>query len=324
MDDKASRRRKVAEHGRRLKQARSYGHQVWKFLQNQRKSLLTCILLLLLVLLLFGVFSQFQPPPPVTSAPSGETLVDYSTFVRQVNEGNVLAVMLRGNEVNGLLLKPLSQSGTLTTQTAGESSQKLAADFAAWSRYIGGNATASLTTASSAAPIDPARAVYTRVPAMGDGQLMSLLASKHVVVNSLPVAQTAGWVTLLWRFVPLLLLIVLMLIFFAARNNNSRSVRSIDDRITQIGKSRARRFERVKEATPPSSDNKKKSLAIPRSESTVKSGAARVTTDTHVTFADVAGIDEVRTELEEIVQFLRNPERFNRLGARIPRGALLI
>src|SRR5207244_4251638 len=42
------------------------------------------------------------------------------------------------------------------------------------------------------------------------------------------------------------------------------------------------------------------------------------------TFADVAGIDEVRTELEEIVQFLRSPERFDRLGARIPRGALLV
>ena len=43
-----------------------------------------------------------------------------------------------------------------------------------------------------------------------------------------------------------------------------------------------------------------------------------------MTFADVAGIDEVRAELEEIVQFLRSPERFDRLGARIPRGALLV
>lgn len=43
-----------------------------------------------------------------------------------------------------------------------------------------------------------------------------------------------------------------------------------------------------------------------------------------VTFADVAGIDEVRQELEEIVQFLRDPARYDRLGARIPRGALLV
>jgi ATP-dependent Zn protease len=43
-----------------------------------------------------------------------------------------------------------------------------------------------------------------------------------------------------------------------------------------------------------------------------------------VTFADVAGIDEVRQEVEELVQFLRAPEHFERLGARIPRGALLV
>ncbi len=43
-----------------------------------------------------------------------------------------------------------------------------------------------------------------------------------------------------------------------------------------------------------------------------------------VTFADVAGIDEAKAELEEIVDFLRNPERYRRLGGRIPRGVLLI
>jgi len=41
------------------------------------------------------------------------------------------------------------------------------------------------------------------------------------------------------------------------------------------------------------------------------------------TFADVAGIDEVRNEVTEIVDFLRNPERYRRLGAQIPRGVLL-
>jgi cell division protease FtsH len=42
------------------------------------------------------------------------------------------------------------------------------------------------------------------------------------------------------------------------------------------------------------------------------------------TFADVAGINEVRAELEEMVQFLHSPQKFARLGARIPRGALLV
>ncbi len=43
-----------------------------------------------------------------------------------------------------------------------------------------------------------------------------------------------------------------------------------------------------------------------------------------VTFADVAGIDEAREELTEIVEFLRDPQKFQRLGGRIPKGALLI
>ena len=43
-----------------------------------------------------------------------------------------------------------------------------------------------------------------------------------------------------------------------------------------------------------------------------------------VTFADVAGIDEARSELEEIIEFLKDPKKFTRLGGRIPKGVLLI
>ncbi len=53
---------------------------------------------------------------------------------------------------------------------------------------------------------------------------------------------------------------------------------------------------------------------------------ARLLSETHgrVTFDDVAGIDEAKEELEEIVEFLRNPSKFQRLGGHIPKGALLI
>ena len=45
---------------------------------------------------------------------------------------------------------------------------------------------------------------------------------------------------------------------------------------------------------------------------------------TVVTFADVAGVDEAKKELQEVVEFLKYPEKFNSLGARIPRGVLLV
>jgi cell division protease FtsH len=47
-------------------------------------------------------------------------------------------------------------------------------------------------------------------------------------------------------------------------------------------------------------------------------------TDVKVTFADVAGVDEAKDELHEIVDFLKRPEEFTRLGAHIPRGILLV
>ena len=45
--------------------------------------------------------------------------------------------------------------------------------------------------------------------------------------------------------------------------------------------------------------------------------------DSAVRWEDVAGVDEVRAELQEVVEFLRHPDRFEKLGARVPRGVLL-
>ena len=56
-----------------------------------------------------------------------------------------------------------------------------------------------------------------------------------------------------------------------------------------------------------------------------KSKAKRLTGDTpKVTFADVAGCDEAKVELQEIIEFLKDPQKFTKLGGRLPKGALLV
>jgi len=152
---------------------------------------------------------------------------------------------------------------------------------------------------------------------------MPMLLSRNVIVNTLPVAQPPIWMGLLWRFIPLLFLGLILLLILAPKNP-MRSNRSMDDRVTQLGKSRARRFDRTTETKQPRVGPDKFTSTHSVKSNGVSSTKNHTILEPQVTFEDVAGIDEVRSELVEIVQFLRSPERYNRLGARIPRGALLV
>jgi ATP-dependent metalloprotease FtsH len=293
------------------------GRKCAKFLITHKQSLLASILLTGMVILLFGVFSRFQVPSFNTPT-SGTTVVDYSVFKEQVRAGNVLAVSIQNNEVNGLLVNPLQKSQTGTTARTAISASQRASDFTAWSHYLGGSSTwASTPTTNS---IDQSRLVYTRIPDSGDAMLMPLLLSKNVMVSTLPVAHTPVWMSLALRFAPLIILILLLAVFLIPRNGR-RATSNIDAHFSQMGKSQPRQYG-MKEVREPRRSPEKISGVIrpvPPSKTTVPKPV-----DPPVTFADVAGIDEVRQELEEIVQFLRNPGRYDRLGARIPRGALLV
>ncbi len=330
MDDKGYRRFKLAKQRRQLKGVRNYRRNVPKFLKTHKQSLFTGFLLIAAFVLLFGLVNQLQPPV-MSSTPNGVTVINYSTFVGQVNAGNVLAVTVQGNGVNVLLTKPLAQNKAAQTIPASPSLSKdtasqNAADITAWNRYVSAGYP-SWPNSTTTPTIDPAREVYTLLPTGGDASLTQLLTSDHVTLNTLPPAQPSFLLTLLWRFLPILLVVLLMTMVLMPRNRRN-SVKSVDDRVSQIGKSRARRFERVKEPAKPhnASGNALSKSSKPSAVTTTTTEEAKphVSLEPPVTFADVAGIDEVRTELEEIVQFLRSPGRFDRLGARIPRGALLV
>jgi cell division protease FtsH len=124
----------------------------------------------------------------------------------------------------------------------------------------------------------------TQIPSFADTNQLSQLLQEHgVVVNAKPLDTGSP----LWERLLLGLgptIVLLLLLFWIFRRMSGSRTAGM------LGRSRARRYEPGRET---------------------------------ITFADVAGIDEAKQELTEIVDFLRDPEKYRRLGGRIPRGVLL-
>jgi cell division protease FtsH len=132
----------------------------------------------------------------------------------------------------------------------------------------------------------PAPNFDTEIPTFANtDELDALLREKGVEISAEPINQGRGaLMNLILGFGPVLLLVGLF-VYFARRAGSGQM-----NALGAFGRSRARRVE----------------------------GGT-----TNVTFADVAGIDEAKAELTEVVDYLKNPDRYRRLGGRIPRGVLL-
>jgi cell division protease FtsH len=128
----------------------------------------------------------------------------------------------------------------------------------------------------------------TERPAFADDSLLGLLEQEDVVINAHPIETgTPLWQELLISFAPTLLIVgIFVFIFRRAQRAGAGGA------LGGFGRSRAQLYE-------PDETTKR------------------------VTFEDVAGIDEAEDELVEVVDFLRNPERYTRLGATVPKGVLL-
>ncbi|MCL8208565.1 MAG: ATP-dependent zinc metalloprotease FtsH [Actinomycetia bacterium] len=111
-----------------------------------------------------------------------------------------------------------------------------------------------------------------------------LIADKVPTVDILPPPTTSFWLSLAGNFLPLLLVVGVLYLLFSQTQGGG-------NRVMQFGKSRARLH----------TDDRQR----------------------RVTFDDVAGVDEEKQELMEIVDFLRYPKKYLELGARIPKGVLL-
>ncbi len=317
MDGKGDRRLSTLSDGPRRRNIVSFGKKYARFFFKQKQAFIAGILITGAILLAFGVFSRIQAPT-FSSIPAGATVVNYSTFKEQVSTGNVLAVSISSGQVNALLVRPMQQSQTATRSQASIDAKQRSLDFTAWSHYLGASSIWAASPVTST--IDLSRVIYTRIPNGGDATLMPMLLSQNVIVTTLPVAQTPVWISVVMRMLPFVLLFLILAMLLFPRNNK-RATRDLDTQYSQMGKSKPRRYGVKDNRELPRTPEKTAGFIRP-------SAPAKATSpkpiEPAVTFADVAGIDEVRQELEEIVQFLRDPQRFDKLGARIPRGALLV
>jgi cell division protease FtsH len=136
------------------------------------------------------------------------------------------------------------------------------------------------------APDDPkvvSNLFVTQRPTWADDRLVEKLLANGVEISAVDPEQTPFWQQLLFGFGPTLLLLWIFVTMW-------RRAGSALGGIGGLGRSRAKLFE---------------------------------ATDQRTTFDDVAGIEDAKGELTEVVDFLKNPEKYTRLGGAIPKGVLL-
>jgi ATP-dependent metalloprotease FtsH len=287
------------------------------FIKDHRSSLLTAILGAMLFCLLLGIASQMSFPA-ANAVLTGENNVSYSSFVQQIRVHTVVAVIFRGDSAHALLRPTSQQEATSAAQNITE-----LPGYVSWYRSVSSN-----TSLQGAYTAQTGRltAIYTNVPGESKAFLVAILTSKNIHIDTLPALPPPTWLAIVSRLLPLLFLLVLLMVFLHLQRRRRHPLSNLGDRIKQMGKSRARRFEHAKEVVPVPQKSSKRSSTTMASTSVHGEAkvTARVSSIPDVNFRDVAGIDEVRTELQEIVYFLKDPERYRRLGARIPRGALLV
>ena len=196
------------------------------------------IYLVVLLVLNYIISTVFLSGPPRITVP-------YTTFLQQVQAGNIKDVSAQSNSLQGDFKKSISYGSASGT------------------------------------------AFQTERPTFAQDDLVSELAKQGVTITATAPGSGSGLVNLLLSFGPTILLVGAFL--YLSRRAGAAGAGGI---LGSFGRSRAKLY------TPDSAGK--------------------------VTFADVAGIDEAKEDLAEVVDFLKTPEKYVKLGATIPHGVLLV
>jgi cell division protease FtsH len=242
--------------------------------------------LIFAALLAWNLFAWWPSQSPAT------VTIPYSTFLTQVRTNNVAKVHIVGDDISGEFVKPLlwPESKQTARPSAAPSPGSPAPAHSTQPRSDShGTGKAPAAKGGPEAGAEPAPALYssfrTTFPSsIGDPNLIPLLEAHHVVIDVSSSTANSWLVSVLVNWFPMLLLIGFFW-WMAAKSSRAQSG------MFGFGRMKARRY----------------SSEQPR-----------------ITFADVAGADEAKAELQEEVDFLTNPGKYHELGARIPKGVLLV
>ncbi len=215
-----------------------------------------------------------------------EALIPYSTFLEQVSAGNVSEVIIVGPQISGVLFKPILWP---ESSAVGAPSRPGKAETPANPGSENLSETREGKNDGENARMPGATSQkygnFTTVfPESVGDPALMPLLGAHHVTVNAKTPSKPWFVTLLVDFAPMLLLIFYFVWMSRQAMRNQSS-------IFGIGQAKARRY---------SSEQPK------------------------VTFKDVADADEAKGDLEEEVDFLQNPQKYHQMGARIPRGTLLV
>ena len=210
--------------------------------------------------------------------------VPYSQFIQELEAGHLSGVVISNSQLVGTLKQPPKPEPTKAATAGTGSPAKPTAPAHGTKAAAAGAESSGADTGVS--PKAATEIVATRIPGIDNRALLQELRAKGVKITG-KMQENSVWLDLLISWLLPLALLFLVFGYAMKRFRQSGGAGPLT-----LGKNKAKIHDQL--------------------------------SDIRITFADVAGVEEAKEELVEVVDFLRHPQKYQRLGGRIPKGVLLV